>query len=640
MSTIATIWVKLGLNSADYNTGLDSAVSKAEKSSKSISTTMKDVGTNMMKTGGVMTAGLTVPIVAMGMKTVDAASNLEQSIGGVNSVFDNAANTIFDFGKTSAESVGLSERSFNQLSTVSGALLQNLGFDSAGAADEMLKLADRGADVAATFGGPVEDVLLAVNSALKGEFNPLEKFGVKMNMAAINAEALRLGLADVNGVVDDSAKAQAALSLFYEQTASTQGQFARESETLAGQQERLKANFENISASLGKELLPIGIKIVKWVRDLIDKYNELSPAMKKGIIIFAGIVAAIGPLVTIIGGVITAFGAIAGVVGGLSAGVLLPFIAIIAAIGAAVALLALAWKNNWGGIQEKTQAVIDWIKNKIKIFIDSVTDWWDTYGEDVIAVASAMWESVKTTYTNAFNFVKTKVTDFIAAVKKWWGEHGDGIIAKAVATWNTIKAVINVALTFIRLIQQAFHLAVIGDWEGFGAKLREIWNLAWSLIRAAMVAASTALVRTVTNLSAKIVRGMIDLSARIVRAFININWYNVGVQIIQGIGNGMIAASQGLTNTAAGIVNGVLGTMKGFLGIKSPSKVMEDEVGKNIALGVMVGIDKNMTMPNMDQMIPAGGGITSSDLMGLKPEPFDYRKKARANRDLMLKEVQ
>ena len=449
-----------------------------------------------------------------------------------------------------------------------------------------------------------------------------------------------MGLADVDGNLSDNAKATAALSIVMEQTDAIAGDFANTSDGLANSQRIMTAEFQDAKAMLGKELLPIGIKIVKWVRDLIDKYNELSPAMKKGIIIFAGIVAAIGPLVTIIGGVITAFGAIAGVVGGLSAGVLLPFIAIIAAIGAAVALLALAWKNNWGGIQEKTQAVIDWIKNKIKIFIDSVTDWWDTYGEDVIAVASAMWESVKTTYTNAFNFVKTKVTDFIAAVKKWWGEHGDGIIAKAVATWNTIKAVINVALTFIRLIQQAFHLAVIGDWEGFGAKLREIWNLAWSLIRAAMVAASTALVRTVTNLSAKIVRGMIDLSARIVRAFININWYNVGVQIIQGIGNGMIAASQGLTNTAAGIVNGVLGTMKGFLGIKSPSKVMEDEVGKNIALGVMVGIDKNMTMPNMDQMIPAGGGITSADLQGMRPEPINYPKLARAMRDAFLRETQ
>jgi len=416
MSTIATIWVKLGLDSKGYNTGLDNATTKADKTSKSISQSMKSIGGGMMAAGGIMTAGITAPIVAMGLKTVNAASDLEQSIGGVNSVFEDAASTIFEFGKTSAESVGLSERSFNQLSTVSGALLQNLGFDSAGAADEMLKLADRGADVAATFGGPVEDVLLAVNSALKGEFNPLEQFGVKMNQAAINAEAMRLGLADVNGVIDDSAKAQAALSLFYEQTTKTQGTFASESETLAGQQERLKANFENISAALGNELIPIGLKIVKWVRDLIEKFNQLSPAVKKGIIIFAAIAAAIGPIVTVIGGIVTAIGAIGGVVGAIFSPAGLIIIAIIAAIGAAIAFLSVAWKENWGGIQEKTQAVIDWLKTNIKTLVDNVKAWWAEHGDAIIAKATEMWEWVKDVSEKAFTWIVTKVTEFIDAV--------------------------------------------------------------------------------------------------------------------------------------------------------------------------------------------------------------------------------
>ncbi len=183
MSTVATLWVKLGLDSKGYSQGLKDAAQKTQ-----------DVGKKMMGVGVAATAGLTLPIAAAGVKAVGLASDLEQSIGGVESVFGDAGQTIFDFGKDAADAVGLSERSFNQLSTVSGALLQNLGFDSVGAADEMVKLAERGADVAATFGGPVEGVLMAVNSALKGEFNPLEQFGVKMNQAAINAEAMRLGL--------------------------------------------------------------------------------------------------------------------------------------------------------------------------------------------------------------------------------------------------------------------------------------------------------------------------------------------------------------------------------------------------------------------------------------------------------------
>lgn len=42
-----------------------------------------------------------------------------------------------------------------------------------------------------------------------------------------------------------------------------------------------------------------------------------------------------------------------------------------------------------------------------------------------------------------------------------------------------------------------------------------------------------------------------------------------------------------------GLCDGIVGTITGFLGIKSPSKVMADLVGKNIALGIVVGFEDN-----------------------------------------------
>lgn len=69
-----------------------------------------------------------------------------------------------------------------------------------------------------------------------------------------------------------------------------------------------------------------------------------------------------------------------------------PIIAIIVGIIAVCVLLYQAWKHNWGGIRDKTKAVIDFMKPKI--------------------------ESIKETFEN----VKQKCSEFAEAVKKKWEE--------------------------------------------------------------------------------------------------------------------------------------------------------------------------------------------------------------------------
>ena len=76
---------------------------------------MSKIGASMMKTGGIMTATMTVPIVAGMAKMVQSSSDLSESINAVNVVFEDAADIILDFGKTSSYAVGLANSEFNQL---------------------------------------------------------------------------------------------------------------------------------------------------------------------------------------------------------------------------------------------------------------------------------------------------------------------------------------------------------------------------------------------------------------------------------------------------------------------------------------------------------------------------------------------
>lgn len=189
---------------------------------------------------------------------VSAGSDLQQSMGAIEKTFTGSGlSAIQRFGKEAATSIGVSESAFNDLAAVSGSMLQNLGFDSDKASKATIDLATRASDLAAVFGGKTTDVMDAFNAALRGEFDSLEKYGVKLSAASVEQEALNQGLVDSEGKATQAGKAQAALSLIMSQSASKAGQFASETNTIAGRQQILSAQWENMKAQLGTAILPL-----------------------------------------------------------------------------------------------------------------------------------------------------------------------------------------------------------------------------------------------------------------------------------------------------------------------------------------------------------------------------------------------
>ncbi|MEG2269076.1 MAG: hypothetical protein RSC68_32675, partial [Acinetobacter sp.] len=100
---------------------------------------------------------------------------------------------------------------------------------------------------------------------------------------------------------------------------------------------------------------------------------------------------------------------------------------------------------------------------------------------------------------------------------------------------------------------------------------------------------------------AKGIKGMstaiAETGGSLMKALVNkiktINWLELGKNIITGIANGIKNNATKLITAAAGAAEDALNWVKKKLGIHSPSKVFQDEVGKNIALGIAEGITKN-----------------------------------------------
>lgn len=457
MTTAALITADLILS----NDSFSKSIQDASRSADTFASKMKNVGGEITKIGGLMTAGLTLPILAAGKGMIDAASTLAESANAVNVVFGDAKTAIEDYGKTVSETAGLSQAEFNQISAVTGAFLKNVGFDAAEAADQTIILTERAADMASIFNTDVSQALAAIQSGLKGEFNPLEQFGVKLNAAAIEARALAMGLADAEGNISDAAKAQAALALVMEQTNQFAGDFVNTSDGLANSTKIMKAQFTDAAAALGTQLLPIGLKIVQVISDLVGKFNALTPAQQKAILIFAGIVAVIGPVVSVVGGLITGLGAIIPVVAAIGAALAPIAIPLLIIIGL-IALLALAWKTNFLGMREGFTAMFEAMKLIFAAFKAALSGDWTAFGQLLRQAWDVIWTLIEKRIQGAWTAIKTAAQNIVNGVREAftidWSNLGRNIIEGIInGLRNGISAVINMAQSVAQAASDAIQ---------------------------------------------------------------------------------------------------------------------------------------------------------------------------------------
>ncbi len=296
------------------------------------------------------------------------ASNLEQAVGGTQAVFGDFSGTIDAFATTSAESFGLSEQSARELTSQLGALLTGAGLTKAEAADFSVTIAQLGTDLAATFGGAPEEAVDALGAAFRGEFDSLERFGVSLRQSEIDLRAVELGLADSTGEVGAQERALATYNLILERTADFQGQAGREADTAAGQQARLKAQFEDLRAELGGAVLPIMSELAGRAADLVGGFsslNESTGGLLGQLATFGTIgVGAVGGLSAVTGAALKArdnLGALSTIIRGAAG--LNPAMLAVGAVTAAAGLAIAAFGRDADASEAKAKALADAVRD-------------------------------------------------------------------------------------------------------------------------------------------------------------------------------------------------------------------------------------------------------------------------------------
>ena len=404
-------------------------------------------------------------LVKRGIGTViTEAGNLEQSVGAIDAVFGKSAGEMQAFGKTAATSVGLTRNEFGELATTLGASLKNAGIkDFAGETQGVIKL---GADLAAQFGGSTAEAVSAVGSLMRGEADPIERYGVSINQTAVNAELAAKGQDKLKGAALRQAQAQARLRLLFQQTADAQGAFNREGNTWAHVAQVGKAVALDYAAKIGNVLLPYLTTIGQW---MLAKLPAAADAVQAG---FQRVKAALAPLQPILEAVIgfiknnpetvkafaITLGVLAVAVGVVSAATAAwnailaanPIGLIIVAIAALVAGVVYAYNHFetfrkvvntvWAAIKKATKIAWELIKKYVITPVKDLPKNLRIIGDRIIRFLSAAWNKVKSDATRAWQLVQryviTPVRDLPANLRAIAMRIGSFLIA----AWNKIKS--------------------------------------------------------------------------------------------------------------------------------------------------------------------------------------------------------
>ena len=100
------------------------------------------------------------------------------------------------------------------------------------------------------------------------------------------------------------------------------------------------------------------------------------------------------------------------------------------------------------------------------------------------------------------------------------------------------------------------------------------------------------LIKGILSAIPSLIAGLGDVVTNMIDYIGNIDWLEVGMNIIKGIGSGIASMGKWLIDKAVGCVKGAFDTVKGWLGIHSPSRRAKKEIGYNWVEGEAEGLDE------------------------------------------------
>lgn len=246
----------------------DSGVKKAVGALDSVKNKLGDLRKSAV--AGIGSALVGAGAVSFIKQSVTAAAALQQNMTGLRTIFQDSTSQVMEFVKAS-ESMGMSQADAAKAVTFIGSVFKQTGMPMQNVIEHTKTMTKLAADMASTYGYDVQEALTAITATFRGEYDPIEKFGVAMKQQQVNAMLAAQGLDKLKGNALIAAQQEARYQMILERTTDAQGAFARSSGNMNVQLAVAKAVMTDVQASLGQKLVPVVTRFIVAMQPLVQR---------------------------------------------------------------------------------------------------------------------------------------------------------------------------------------------------------------------------------------------------------------------------------------------------------------------------------------------------------------------------------
>lgn len=213
--------------------------------------------------------------------------------------------------------------------------------------------------------------------------------------------------------------------------------------------------------------------------------------------------------------------------------------------------------------------------------IQSAFQIWGTYIQGVI---NAVFPFIQTVVTSVMNVINAIITTVLAAINGDWSGVWEGIQNIVSSVWDGIKSIVSNAINAVSGVISSVLSGISGIFSNVWTGIKGAVSSAWSGITSAVSSGVSSMMNFITSIPSRIMGVFSGAGSWLLSA---------GQNIIQGLINGITNAIGGAISAVKNAVGGIIDGAKSLLGIASPSKVFDREIGRMIPAGLGRGVSEN-----------------------------------------------
>ena len=530
------LFARIILDTSDYDDNLD----EASRNTESFADKLKTGLTTAAKVGAAALTAAATGVAALTKASLDQYAEYEQLVGGVDTLFKDASDTIQQYASNAYKTAGVSANTYMEQATAfSASLIQSLGGDTQAAAEYANQAIMDMSDNANKMGTDIESIQQTYQSLMRGNYAMLDNLKLGYGGTKSELERLVADAEELTGQALDPAKFSDVITAIHavQENLGITGTTAKEAATtIEGSIGMMKAAWDNLLVGIANENGDLGSLIYEFAHTVETAASNILPRVE---IILGGIsqlIADMGPIIAqalpdMISAVLPSLvSAGSQLLVGLITGIVSAAPQLVAAVPGIISGFVNALAENGPTLLASGQQLLSMVSSGI------------VEGFPVIL------EDGTILLTNLIDGIMSALPDLIARLPE---------IITGITNFIS-ENLPNIVNSGIQILQ--------------------------SLITG-IINAIPSLVSALPQIMNAIVNGIKSLMGSVV---------NVGKNIVEGIWQGIQNMASWIKNKVKNFFGGIVDSVKGLLGIHSPSTVFAD-MGRNMALGMGEGWDSEFS---------------------------------------------